>query len=87
MSDKQKGRKTLVDLLLASGQPISQELTELLAAYGPPAEMPNYRGDSMEYMQAAAVFEGLAETSEAAARRDALERYFARSRNADHPDV
>lgn len=68
--------KTLIDRILASGRPVSPELAELLAAYGPPPEMLRYQGDPLLYAQAVKIFERLSATPEAAARREAFERYF-----------
>lgn len=68
--------KTWLDLLSTTGQPISLELVELLAAHGPP-EMPVFRGDVFEYAGAVKQFERLSATPEATARREAMERYFA----------
>ena len=87
MSGKPKKSKSLIELLATLGQPISHELAELLAAYGPPAEMPTYQGDAYEYARAVRVFEQLSATPEAAARRDAMERYFARPRRENHAET
>lgn len=76
MTGRAQGGGTLIDLLRASGQPLSRELTELLAAYGPPPEIPAYRGDILEYTAAVNLFQKLTATPEAVARREALERYF-----------
>lgn len=78
MSGNEKSPNSLIGLLQAQGQPLSPELTELLAAYGPPPEMPAYQGSWQEYGHAVSVFERLSATPEAAARRNAIDRYFAK---------
>ncbi len=85
--DGRKKRKTLIDLLLEAGQPISPQLAELLVAYGSPVEMPAYQGTAVEYANAVRIFERLSATAEAAARRDAMERYFSGVRYADQADA
>lgn len=67
---------------MAKRPPVSNELAELLAAYGEPPKMPAYEGDPVAYAAAVNVFSRLSATPDAVARRTAMEGYFKRAEQA-----
>lgn len=67
---------------MAKRSPVSDELAELLAAYGAPPKMPAYDGNPVAYAAAVNAFSRLSATPDAVARRTAMERYFERTQEA-----